>query len=90
MKADFLPIAAAQMTDADKCTHDRRVIVRIDCRAGGIQYRRYCLDCWRALEGAIAHAKARAELGDAEAPLADLEQLHRARDCYWRRRRREW
>jgi hypothetical protein len=67
---------------ADDCRHERRVIVRIDCRAGGVQYRRYCLNCWLMLEGAIAQAKARSELGDDEAPLADLEQLRRARQCY--------
>ena len=63
----------------DNCAHPERVLLRLDCGPGGTQYRRYCLTCWRDLEGAIAHAKARAELGDEEAPLADLEQLHRAR-----------
>ena len=64
------------------CAHLASVLVRLDCGAGGTQYRRYCLKCWRDLEGAIAHAKAKAELGDYEPPLADLDLLQDAREQF--------
>ena len=37
--------------------------------------------------GAIAHWKVRAEIGDEEPPLADLEVLHRAHEQWWRSQR---
>jgi hypothetical protein len=65
----------------EECRHPRDVLLRLDCGAGGTQYRRYCLVCWRAIGGAIPHALARSlERGQGfEAPLAELEQLRRAR-----------
>jgi hypothetical protein len=73
---------------ADLCSHPRRVLLRLNCGAGGVQYRRYCLTCWADTEGAIAHTKVRAELGDNEPPLADLALLHGARDQYLSRQDR--
>jgi hypothetical protein len=65
------------------CAHDETVLLRLDCGAGGIQYRRYCLRCWRA-SNAIPHRIALEQLHGEEAPLADLEQLHRAQEQAFR------
>jgi len=70
------------MSDPGICPHPRRVLLRIDCGAGGKQFRRYCLDCWKDLNGAIAHAKALAEIGDGPVIDGDLEVLHAARQQY--------
>jgi hypothetical protein len=64
------------------CEHPQTVLRRIDCGAGGIQYRRYCLTCWCSIGGAIAHAKAREELGTEEAPMTDPDTINLARDAY--------
>lgn len=69
---------------AYECLHENTVLLRLDCGAGGIQYRRYCLSCWTDRQGAIKHAAALAELKGEEAPLADIELLHKARDGYLR------
>ena len=71
------------------CAHDLVAMVRIDCRAGGIQYRKYCTACWRALTAAIPHAEARDEeqRTGIQAPVADLQIIYLAQDCYARRER---
>lgn len=75
--------------DYSPCGHERAALVRIDCRAGGIQYRKFCTKCWCAIGGAIPHVEARAEESHTgvQAPLADLEIIHAAQDCYFRRER---
>jgi hypothetical protein len=55
------------------------VVVRLDCGAGGVQYRRLCLTCFRP-SAAMSHAAAKEEIARAgvEPPLGDLEIIHRA------------
>lgn len=71
--------------DSTGCEHAAIVLVRLDCGAGGTQFRCACLACWR-LTTAIPHAIARAEIERTgiDAPLADLDILHAARDAYCR------
>lgn len=68
------------------CPHTSTVLLKLDCGAGGIQYRRYCTTCWRNISGAIPHERAREEekRQGYDAPLADLELLHEARNRAWR------
>jgi hypothetical protein len=68
------------------CSHRASVLLRRDCGAGGTQYRRYCMTCWRA-GAAIPHALAMVEEARQgyPAPLADIDVLHDARDMYLRR-----
>ena len=61
------------------CSHAREVLLRLDCGAGGIQFRRYCLTCWRA-GPALPHATLR----DRDVPMADPELIDKARDAYRR------
>lgn len=64
------------------CQHPREVLLRLNTGAGGLQFRRYCLTCWRA-GPALAHAAVRhAE----EVPEADAALIEKARACYWRAR----
>ena len=71
------------------CAHESAALVRIQCGAGGIQYRRFCTTCWCSLSSAIPHVAAHAEEARSgiEAPLADLETIHAAAVCYARRAR---
>lgn len=71
------------------CQHLRRALVRIDCGGAGTQYREYCTTCWHSLGGAIPHIQARAEEARSgiEAPLADLDVIHAAQNCFERRAR---
>ena len=71
---------------ADDCRHERHVLVRLDCRGGGVQFRRACLSC-RRLGNALPHAVAHAEIARSgiEAPLADLDVVHAAQRAYWER-----
>ena len=73
------------------CAHENSALVKIDCRAGGTQYRRFCLRCWSPVGTAIPHALAHAEEARSgiEAPIADLEVIHAAQEFYRRRRYRE-
>ena len=75
------------MSAGAECPHTASVLVRLNCGAGGIQYRRYCAKCWRDLLGAIPHEAARKEeiRTGVVIPLADIEQLRAARDCYFAR-----
>lgn len=75
--------------DYSPCGHDRATLVRIECGAGGIQFRKYCLTCWRPLSAAIPHVSARDEQRrcGVEAPIADLQIIHATADCYARRER---
>ena len=75
--------------DYNACGHGRVRLVKLECGAGGVQYRKYCMTCWGALGGAIAHSEAHAQEARSgiEAPLATLEIIHAARDCYARRAR---
>ena len=69
------------------CEHARDAMVRINCGAGGVQYRKFCTTCWSPIGSAIAHALAHAEeaRSGVEAPFATLEIIHAAQDCYARR-----
>ena len=71
------------------CEHARTAMVRINCGAGGVQFRKFCTTCWCAIGSAIPHVEARAEESHTgvQAPLADLENIHAAQDCYFRRER---
>lgn len=77
------------MTADRECQHTRAAMVRIDCGAGGIQYRKYCTICWSSLSSAIPHVAAHAEEAHTgiEAPIADLETIRAAADCFFRRAR---
>ena len=44
-----------------RCDHEHATLVRLDCRAGGTQYRKFCTTCWAPVGTAIPHALARAE-----------------------------
>lgn len=68
------------------CTHPQAALVRLNCGAGGTQYRKFCLTCWCPLSGAIPHVSAHAEEARTgiQAPLATLELIHAAQDCYAR------
>jgi hypothetical protein len=70
----------------DACQHAETALVRLDCGAGGVQYRRYCLRCWSAVGGAIPHAEARRiiEHTGVEPPTADLVQISLAQAAYAR------
>ena len=70
------------------CAHAVLTMVRLDCGAGGIQYRKYCTTCWHSLGGSIAHSKAHEEIErtGVTPPLADIEVIQRARNAYWRAR----
>lgn len=68
-----------------ECSHPAKVLLRLDCGSGGFQFRRYCRECWRDLEGAIPHGRALAELHGEPPILGDLDLLHKARDAYARR-----
>jgi hypothetical protein len=72
------------------CLHENSVMVRIDCGAGGTQYRRYCSTCWTGIGGAIRHAEAHAEeeRTGIVTPVADLRALHAARDAFLSRQGR--
>lgn len=64
------------------CVHPREVLLRMDCGAGGRQFRMYCLTCWRA-GPALPHDRvSRPE----DVPAADAALIERARQCYWRSR----
>lgn len=67
------------------CPHPpgARLLLRVRCAGGQIQYRRYCATCWDDLAGAISHLAARAELGDVDVPEVDIGQIHAARER-WR------
>ena len=71
------------------CAHERSALVKIECGAGGIQFRKFCTRCWCSLSSAIPHLAAHAEEARSgiEAPLADLETIHAAQSCYRRRER---
>lgn len=69
------------------CLHPKTVLLRLNCGAGGVQYREYCLTCWCDLRGAIRHVDALAELHGKDAPWGNLEVLHAARDAWLRRKR---
>ena len=71
------------------CRHERATLVRIDCRAGGFQYRKFCATCWCSLGSAIPHLAAHAEEARTgiDAPIAGLQIIHAAADCYSRRER---
>lgn len=70
------------------CEHARDAMVRINCGAGGVQYRKFCTTCWAPVGTALPHALARAEevRRGIQAPLADLAMIHRAQDCARRAR----
>ena len=80
--AEALDLLTGRPGDKE-CTHRETALFRLDCGAGGIQYRRYCLSCWHG-SNAIPHQVALAELKGAEAPLADIEQLRRAHEQAYR------
>ena len=75
--------------DTTGCRHDQTALVKLDCKSGGLQFRRACLSCWR-LTTAIPHAVARAEIErtGVDAPLAELAVLHAARDSFLSRQGR--
>lgn len=66
--------------------HRKRVLLALDCGAGGRQFRRYCTSCWQA-GGAIPHSAALRELRGAKPVIGDLALLDAARDAYWRSQR---
>jgi hypothetical protein len=72
--------------DPSACLHQKTVLLRLNCGAGGVQYREYCLTCWCDLRGAIRHADALAKLRGKDAPWGNLEVLHGARDAWLRRK----
>lgn len=57
------------------------VLLRVDCGAGGTQYRNYCTACWRAGR-AIPH---RAVRDPDSITRADLDLIEKARVCAARR-----
>lgn len=69
------------------CGHEIATLVKLECGAGGIQFRKFCTTCWSPLGSAIPHIVAHAaELRSGiEAPLADLGIIHAAQECYERR-----
>lgn len=69
-----------------ECAHEEEVLLALDCAAGGIQYRMYCLRCWRA-SLAIQHAVVR-DMG-RDIPMADPVVIQGAREAYWRSLREE-
>ena len=75
--------------DYSACAHERATLVRIECGAGGVQYRRFCLRCWVPIGSAIPHLAAHAEEARTgiDAPIADLQIIHATADCYARRER---
>lgn len=64
------------------CAHPREVLLRLDCGAGGVQFRMYCLTCWRA-GPALPHARIK---DPDDVPQADPDLIEQARRCYWRAR----
>lgn len=66
-----------------RCDHERATLVRIDCGAGGVQFRKFCTSCWAPIGTAFPHAIAKAEeqRSGIQTPLADLEAIHAAQDC---------
>ena len=75
--------------NGSSCAHERVTLVRINCGAGGIQYRKFCTTCWAPVGTAIPHALAHADevRSGIEAPLADLDIIHAAQSCAARRDR---
>jgi hypothetical protein len=65
------------MTD---CTHERRVLLRLDTGAGGQQFRMYCVKCWHA-GPALPHRDIK---NSDEVPQADAELIDKARSAFWR------
>lgn len=67
------------------CTHEREVLLRLNAGGGGIQFRRYCMTCWRS-SPAIPHAR----IKDPDSvPQADQQLIEQARDAWWRQQQRE-
>lgn len=62
------------------CTHTREVLLRLDCGAGGTQYRMYCMTCWRA-GPALPHGRIQHH---DDVPQADPELIERARNAFYR------
>lgn len=75
--------------DYSVCGHERATLVKLECGAGGTQFRRFCLRCWVPIGSAIPHLVAHAEVARTgiEAPIADLEIIHAAQSCFARRER---
>ena len=71
------------------CPHPQVALVRLNCGAGGTQFRKFCLTCWSPIGTAIPHAAARDEQmrSGIQAPLADLGTIHAAQNCFERRAR---
>jgi hypothetical protein len=42
------------MTVSD-CAHRRSKLMALDAGRGGVQYRVFCLACWKTLDGPIGH-----------------------------------
>lgn len=63
-----------------RCAHPKEVLLRMDCGAGGTQYRQYCLTCWRA-GPALPHGSIQRP---DDVPPADPELIERARDAFYR------
>lgn len=69
------------------CPHEREVLLGMNCGAGGVQYRKYCLTCWRAGH-AMPHHKAFDLCREIPPPMADRELIDQARDAYHRQAHR--
>lgn len=65
------------------CEHPREVLLGLNCGAGGIQYRLYCLTCWRA-GPALPHPKAFELCREVPPPMADPDLIAKARTAYYR------
>ncbi len=87
LASEMVQVEGLHAQHTTECAHPSDVLVKLDCRAGGFQYRIYCADCWADLRGAIPHSEAQAEESrrGIVAPLAELEHLHAARDAYEKR-----
>jgi hypothetical protein len=87
MTSSPLPFFVTGRVEQSTCTHPTPVLLRLDCGAGGLQYRRYCRKCWSAMGGAIPHAvaKAEAERTRIEPPLANIDVIRDAQAAYWKR-----
>jgi hypothetical protein len=68
------------------CQHPRKVLLALDCGAGGTQYRQYCQNCWADLRGESKHSIALEELDGAPTVWADLDVIHDRQAAYWRGR----
>lgn len=74
------PVRGGEQMHAPACAHGQHVLLRLETGAGGTQFRRYCLTCWRA-GPAIAHAQiSRPD----DVPLADAELIELARQAWYR------